>query len=159
MKYLILLLSIPTLADEVILGAWTHHFPDNQHMERFVHKLNDNGDILNPAIGYRLTDEDMKSYQSTTMFIGENSIGNGIIGITASSGWKYDSFRIGGTIGGYIQDDKQFLERRLHPFAIPVGDAGLVPMIGLEVGYTIGNTTVYTVLTPVLMTTVVGVSF
>ncbi len=161
MKYLFLfLVSMPVFADEVLIGAFTHHFPINAHMDRYSNKVNDQGDILNPMLGYRIT-EDRKdeTYRASTYFIGENSIGNAMAGYTFSPGVRYGDVRIGLVIGGYVQNTKQFRDKDIVMPSVPLGDFGIVPVGGIEMGYTVGKTTIYVVTTPVLMTTVIGVNF
>lgn len=160
MKYLaLLLISTAAYSDEILLGSFTHHLPVNAHMDRYENKVDNYGDIINPMVGYRLSDEKNDSYRSNTYFLGENSIGSAMAGYAYSPGVKYGDLKLGFVLGGYLQNDKQFHDRSIYPPAVPVGDFGIVPLAGIEVGYSIGKTTVYVVTTPILMTAVIGINF
>jgi hypothetical protein len=155
--------------NEILVGSLTHHLSliTSPPSDRFSNKLDSNGNlILNPMLGYRHTYYlDADQYVSNTIFGGENSIGEAMAGYAISTGLRFNRLQLGIIGGGYVQNDKKFLDRNITVMAIPLGSTyGIMPVIGAEVGLrqNVSNKTyllLYTILTPALIATTLGVGF
>ncbi len=150
-------------ATEVLGGALTQHFTDFGGVSRvFDNKVSKDGTLIaNPMIAYREVEYTGLGYSSRAAFGGQNSIGELMGGAAFSVGVKVDYVRIGLVAGGYLQDDKKFRDRNVQPFTIPLGRYGLAPLAGVEFQTDLPIThnkylTLYTIVTPVLATAVIG---
>ena len=151
-------------SNEVLAGALTQHFTNFGGVSRkFDNKISADGTLIaNPMLGWRIVKTEGLVYTSSTLFGGENSIGEMMGGVAFSGGVKVDHLRIGLVGGGYLQDDQKFRDRDIHPFSVSLGDRmGLAPIAGVELSIDVPlehetYMTVYTIISPVLSTTTVG---
>lgn len=172
-KWIILLCSTYVLlsstvhaqeSNEVLAGSLTQHFTNFGGVSsKFNNKISADGTLIaNPMLGWRIVKTEGLVYTSSTVFGGENSIGELMGGVSASAGVKVDHARIGLVAGGYLQDDQKFRDRDIAPFSVPIGNRlGLAPVAGVELSLDIPlehetYLTVYTVISPILSTTTIG---
>ena len=131
--FIILLICPAVFADntELIVGGLTYHmFLDPDITENFSNKVGFQGALIaNPIVGlgYTYVDEETKLYDSYRGFIGQNSIGQPMIGGMYFYGKQLKGIDLGMGIGAYIQDDSQFKKR-----GIDVG-SNIIPIYGFEI--------------------------
>lgn len=154
-------------SDEVLVGALTQHFTNFGGVsDKFDNKVSKDGTLIaNPMAAWRIIDYDGITYTSSAFFAGENSIGELMGGVGASAGIRANKVRIGLAVGGYLQDDKKFLDRGVQPFSLPTGSRiGIAPLFGVELSIDVPieksvYMTVYTLITPILSTTTIGIGW
>lgn len=171
-KLIILLLSTFVLLsstvraeqNEVQLGALTQHFTNFDGVSsRFSNKVSRDGTLIaNPMGAWRIIKTEGLIYTSSAVFGGENSVGELMGGVAASTGVIVDHLKLGVAAGGYLQDNQKFRDRGITPFGLNLGDRlGLCPIAGVELSIDVPldhdtYMTIYTLVTPILSTTTVG---
>lgn len=160
---LIMLLLATAHADtEIAVGSLTYHFinPENAS-EAFKMQLSSDGAlIINPVVGLRiLSSPRAQNYRAHTAFVGLNSIGRPMAGYMASTGAETIYGRFGIVMGGYMQDNRQFLAYNIQPYTTGTYKGfGLVPIGGLEYS-TIGKIFMHLLLTPAVSCVNMGYRF
>lgn len=153
-------------AYEILGGALTQHFTNYGGVSSgFSNKLSADGTlILNPTLVFRTIDYSGLLYTTSSVFGGENSIGEMMVGGAASLGVRVDHVRLGLVAGAYGQDDQKYHDRNIRPFSAEIGRYGIVPMAGVEFSIDVplnahAYLSVYTVVTPVLSSTMLGIGW
>lgn len=122
---------------EIIVGAPTYHlfdFGGNQ----FLHpKWTPDGRLIGtPIFGVGAIRDYEEYYTSLKLFAGNNCVAQPIGGVLVSAGVHINSMYYGVVGGGYIQNDRTFIDAGVEPSSfIEFGDYGLVPVIGGEINY------------------------
>lgn len=162
--YVLLSGTVHADQNEVLFGALTQHFTNFGGVSnKFDNKVSRDGTLIaNPMVGWRIIQDEGLVYTSSTLFGGENSIGEFMGGVAASTGIIVDHLRLGVAAGGYVQDDQKFRDRGITPFSVPLGGQfGLAPVVGVELQIRVPierslYLTSYTLVTPILSTTTIG---
>lgn len=131
--FIILLISPAIFADskEFIIGGLTYHmFLEPDVTEKFTNKVGFSGALIaNPmlGLGYTYVDDSTKLYDSYRGFIGENSIGQPLIGGMYFYGKELKGIDLGMGIGAYIEDDSKFKQRGIET------GSNIIPIYGFEI--------------------------
>lgn len=119
---------------EVVTGSLTTHIigSDPQVASKYSNKLNNNGVLLNPYIGFRTRLEDREFVKYWTVFSGQNSIGKFMLGGTYSTGKTYNLWKLRSelmfTAGAYWQDTDEFTKKGLDVISL----GNIMPVLGME---------------------------
>jgi len=171
MKYLFILLLLPIVSkaqtsNEILAGSLTQHlFNPGGNDYNYSNRLNNNGLIDNPMIGYREVSIKGVSYTSTAYFAGDNSIGAPMAGTAWSAGYTYDGYRLGVLAGIYIQDTGVMMDRNeTPPMFIPYRGIAPCPLVGVEAikTFKLSNKTYFilnSVLTPLFINGSIGIGW
>lgn len=161
--------TVNATSNEIMIGSLTEHIIlPSSSSQKFENKVGDDGRmLLNPMLGVRRTwSLEDGGYTSLAAFGGENSIGEAMVGMFASSGAEFGSHvRFGGVLGGYLQSNEKFRDRGIYPFSMGESQGvGLVPIAGLELSLhaKVSRKTYLTlinILTPALTSTSLGIGF
>lgn len=167
MKKLLLVTSLvglnaSALSLESLFGSITQHFSNyNNAGSHFKTKLNNSGTLIfNPMYGIKVMNETPNTYNSVTLFVGNNSVGRLLVGGNYSIGAKLlkEHVYIGGALGMYGQSDSGFKQSGVIIKHVPkVGDTSLIPLVGAEMSFKLRLTnTMYlkqnNIVTPLLYT-------
>lgn len=167
---LILFLSINAQARqsyEAMAGALTQHFivPDGAS-KQFDNRVSEDGSLIaNPMLAVRSLELGDYGYTSKSIFAGQNSIGELMGGIGASTGLRIGRLRSGLAIGGYLQDDQKFRDRGIQPFSLWTGTKiGITPIFGVEFSIDQKLTdhsraSIYTLVTPAMSVSLIGIGW
>jgi len=143
--FIVSTLSFPLLSqtNTMEVGSYTHHWT-SYGKAHFAHrtKLVEH-DITNPVVGYRSTRYENKTYKSVRSFIGQDSIGQPIMGAGASIGFGDDPLvtktntillqQLGLCAGFYSHNRKPWQRTGMTlPNVRLSDDYGLLPMVGIE---------------------------
>ena len=153
-------------SNEYLFGSLTQHFINFDGVsEKYDNKVSADGTLIaNPIAAYRLIKTEGVSYDSTTYFAGQNSVGELMGGAMFNTGYNVGCMRLGALAGAYVQDNKKFTDRGLVVFSMPIDRYGIVPVVGVEVSF-IGRlnkrtyVTLVNIITPILATSTVGIGF
>lgn len=159
---LIVLKKVHANEVELTLGSVSMHTTVDPSNVRLSNRItNDGRFVFNPlyGVGYTINRETL--YYSFKAFTGLNCVADHIYGGTASLGYSWQHIRLGGIIGGYIQDDTAFTARNIEPFSIIGNRNALVPIIGAELIFMFKVTDtsfikVNNLISPILMNTSIG---
>lgn len=95
---------------EIMLGGvTTHYFMKENVGSKLKNKINNRGIIANRFFGIRAGNE-----WKGTFFVGENSVGGPIAGVTAGRYFDWNFLQLGITGGLYIQQYKNFTDRGIE---------------------------------------------
>jgi hypothetical protein len=133
LSFILLSYSTAHADTEVVAGALTYHFMGAD--KAYKHRLsNDGAMIANPIIALRAASRPREStYRTSGAFIGLNSLGRPMGGYLGSVGTDAAWGRFGIAMGGYMQDNRQFVAHNIQPPSwISSGGFGLVVLGGLE---------------------------
>lgn len=154
-------------SNEVLVGSLTQHFTNFGGVsEKFNNKVSADGTLIaNPMVAWRIIQYEGLIYTSSALFGGENSIGELMGGVAASTGFRVDHVRLGLAVGGYLQNEQKFRDRDISDISVPIGSTlGFAPIAGVEVSIDIPIEksvygTIYTLITPILSTTTLGIGW
>ena len=132
-----LLFLLPTNSWELVGGSLTYHIIDGGAAQAFSNKLSPDGRLINnPIYGIQYVTESDSLYETIGIFSGDDSVGDPILGMKYSTGYKYNHWYLGLVLGAYEQSTMGFTNRGIQPFEFAqIGDVGIVPLIGGEVNY------------------------
>jgi hypothetical protein len=153
--------------DEVLTGSLTQHVFNSNGVDRnFSNRINDNGLISNPLLGYRQLTIHGAEYETETIFGGQNSIGQPMFGYAQSVGLvTTGGLRFGFVYGLYMQDNDKMLQRHVVPvYIIPWPGWGPTPVLGGELTQTLNlSKSSYLMLnvlvTPLLLNGTIGIGW
>lgn len=163
----LLLLSLSSNAQlEITGGSFTYHLINPGDATLFSNKVSKDGKLIaNPILGLQIITETGTEYTSMGGFVGQNSVGDDILGFKASRGVKYGHWYLGLVAGAYEQSSEGFYDKHLIPFQVAkVGDVGIVPILGVEASYRINLSQKYYVklnnlISPVITNTTISFGF
>lgn len=123
----------------------------------FENKTGDCGSLIkNTIIG---VGEDLGDDLKVKYFAGKNSVDELMAGISFTYIKQSQGFNYGPILGSYMQDNTTFKKRGIKTFGIDFFNYKIMPIVGGELQYKIGNFKVFSVITPALMTLGFGVDF
>ncbi len=119
---------------EFVGGSLTYHVVSGDAL-MYSHKVSADGRLIdNPlyGIGASYYFAENSIYITGRFFKGNNSINQPINGGTFSVGKGFKYLDVGFIIGGYVQNDYDFIKSNVMPFSITPGSNAVVPLIGIE---------------------------
>jgi len=138
LKILVLLfISTSAFAEtEIGVGGLSYHLAGSPELfSRFSNKTNSSGSLIrNDMLTFKNTHRKGGYYESTAVFIGENSVGSLMSGLIFADGtYLTKNIQMGLVYGAYLQDNREFTKREINnQCAIGNAKVSLVPIIGLE---------------------------
>lgn len=162
---LILLLLFPLISSadtDFEYGAVTYHLlgTDSISASHFRNKWSDDGRLIGtPILGFEGAHdhEDNSTYDTTKVFIGQNSVGGAMAGIMCSEGIHSGNWYRGVLAGIYAQDASEFYRYSIVPQGLIIGPwLNVVPVIGGELIYKFGLIKWHLVVSPTLALTYIS---
>ncbi len=122
------------LSFELIGGGLTYHMAGDAS-PYYTDKVSSDGRLIDNFIygaGVNYIDS-TGLYISIRYFKGNNSVHLPINGGTFSAGAAYKYLDVGWIIGGYVQNEYDFIATGIIPFSLNHGSNSVVPIIGVEI--------------------------
>lgn len=133
---IILISSITTHADEILVGGYVSHILFNSK------KIPRN--LFRPVLAYKRIENSGDSYFTKSIYAGRDCAKSPILGGMVVKGKQFKFAKIGFAIGGHVHDQKKWKERKVHqPNLGP-----FVPLVGIDINLEYKRIRLNTLVTP-----------